>query len=85
VIGLLSLRRELLFDMKNPERGFPTPRSWEIVSDTLNAVGDVEACKDILPGIVGEGAAIEFLAYCEESITEGLIEEILENPVRLLV
>jgi hypothetical protein len=80
VMGFLGLRRELLFDMKSPERGFPTPRSWEIVSDTLSVMGAVEACSDILPGIIGQGAAIEFLAYCHESISEQVIKDILKDP-----
>jgi hypothetical protein len=80
VVGFLSLRRELLFDMKVAERGFPTPRSWEIASDALNAMGSVESCRDILLGIVGEGAAIEFLGYCEDAISEERIKDIIADP-----
>jgi hypothetical protein len=80
VVGFLSTRRELLFDMKNTDRGFPTPRSWEIVSDTLKAVGDFHAGQDILLGIVGEGAAIEFLGYCEQAIGEEAIRAIIDDP-----
>src|SRR6478752_2297615 len=28
VIGFVATRRELLLDMRNAERGFPTPRAW---------------------------------------------------------
>src|SRR5205823_4197173 len=56
VIGFISTRRELLFNMKTPERGFPTPRSWEILSDTLKAFGTARDAQDIFLGIVGEGA-----------------------------
>lgn len=80
VIGFLSFRRELLFDMSNPERGFPTPRSWEIVSDTVRALGGVKAAKDVLPGVVGEAAAIEFLAYCEQTISEETVKKIIADP-----
>src|SRR5262245_13767850 len=63
VTSFLSVRRELLFDMSVPERGFPTPRSWEIVSDALKAAGSSRAIRDVVLGIVGEGASIEFLAH----------------------
>jgi len=80
VVGFLSTRRELLHDMSDAEQGFPTPRSWEIVSDTIKAMGSAKASEDILVGIVGEGAAVEFLAYCEEAISEEVIQKIIEDP-----
>lgn len=80
VIGFLGTRRELLFDMGNTDRGFPTPRSWEIVSDTLKVMGGYLASKDLLLGIVGEGAAIEFFGYCENALTEEAIKKILDAP-----
>lgn len=80
VVGFLGVRRELLFDMKNTDRGFPTPRSWEIVSDTLKAMGGYQASRDLLLGIVGEGAALEFLGYCEAAITEEALMGILNDP-----
>jgi hypothetical protein len=80
VIGFLSVRRELLFDMENPERGFPTPRSWEIASDAIKAMGGAEGCADIFLGIVGEGATVEFMAYCDLAISEESIKKIIEDP-----
>jgi hypothetical protein len=80
VVGFLGVRRELLFDMRNTDRGFPTPRSWEIVSDTLKAMGGYQASRDLLLGIVGEGAALEFLGYCEAAITEEALMGILNDP-----
>lgn len=80
IIGFLAFRRQLLFDMSNPERGFPTPRSWEIVSDTVRALGSVHAARDVIPGIVGEAAAIEFLAYCADTITEERVQSIIADP-----
>jgi hypothetical protein len=66
--------------MRNTDRGFPTPRSWEIVSDTLKAMGGYQASRDLLLGIVGEGAALEFLGYCEAAITEEALMGILNDP-----
>jgi hypothetical protein len=80
VTSFLSVRRELLFDMTLPERGYPTPRSWEIVSDALKAGGTLKAVRDVVLGIVGEGASIEFLAHCDQAVTEEAILAILDAP-----
>jgi MoxR-like ATPase len=81
VIGFLSLRRELLFDMSKPERGFPTPRSWEMVSDVVGSLGGGRAeDQAVYVGTVGEGAAIEFLSFCRNSIGEAEIRAILAAP-----
>ena len=80
VRGFLSTRRELLFEMKEPERGFPTPRSWEMVSDVLHSFGSIEDCNDLLLGIVGEGASVEFAGYCQKAISEERILEIMADP-----
>jgi hypothetical protein len=80
VTAFLSTRQELLFDMSNPDKGFPTPRSWEMVSDILKTVGHTNGVQDLLLGIVGEGAAIEFMGYCESAISEETIKKILDDP-----
>ena len=80
VIGFIRTRRELLFDMKNIERAFPTPRSWEILSDALESLGSPKDASDVLIGIVGEGAAMEFLGFCDDTISEELIKEIIKDP-----
>ena len=80
VTSFLAVRRELLFDMRVPERGFPTPRSWAIVSDALHAVGSLENVRDVILGIVGEGASIEFLAHCDAALSEEQVAAIIEAP-----
>ena len=80
VIAFLSTRPELLHRMDNPERGFPTPRSWEMVSDVMAAHGGGDLIEDLVTGIIGEAAAIEFEAYCSESIREEDILAIIGNP-----
>ncbi len=82
VIGFIRTRRELLFDMRNIERAFPTPRSWEILSDTLGSLGSPKDAADVLIGIVGEGAALEFLGFCDNAISEELIKEIIKDPTK---
>jgi MoxR-like ATPase len=79
VVGFLGTRRELLLDMRQTERGFPTPRSWEMVSDAVKALGHARDAADVILGIVGEGAAAEFLGYCEQAISEETILAILAD------
>ncbi|HBE96447.1 MAG TPA: ATPase [Verrucomicrobiales bacterium] len=79
VLGFLNTRRELLLDLSSTDRGFPTPRSWEIVSDVLKQFGVTTELHDVLLGIVGEGASVEFSGYCENAISEERILKILED------
>lgn len=80
VIGFIRFRREMLFDMNNYDRAFPTPRSWEMVSDTLKTFGDFKDIEDVIIGIVGEGASIEFLAFCQTTLSEEMVLKIIDNP-----
>ena len=80
VVGFLSTRRELLFNMDKPDKPFPTPRSWEMVSDILSSQDSFKDCQDIILGVVGEGAMMEFIGYCESAISEEIIEKIIAEP-----
>jgi hypothetical protein len=80
VLGFLATRRELLFDMRNADRAFPTPRSWEIVSDAIKTMKGWEAAADFVVGIVGEGAGVEFVGYCRKSSQEEAIRAIIADP-----
>lgn len=80
VLGFLSTRQELLFNMDHSDRGFPTPRSWEMVSDILVTLGNAKDAQDILIGTVGEAAAIEFMGYCDNALSEEAIKVILADP-----
>jgi MoxR-like ATPase len=80
VQGFLSTRQELLFNMDNPERGYPTPRSWEMVSDILRTLDAIHESLDLILGIIGESAAIEFIGYCKHALSEEAIKAILADP-----
>ncbi len=82
VVGFLGTRRDLLLDMQETERGFPTPRAWEMASDVLEALGTARDAADVLVGVVGEGAAAELLGYCERAISEEALRAILADPER---
>jgi hypothetical protein len=80
VIGFLGLRRELLHSMKNADRAFPTPRSWEMASTAIQQFGSADACFDVLVGIVGEGAATELRSHFGKAMTMKQVEDILADP-----
>jgi hypothetical protein len=80
ITAFVNTRRDLLFNMAGSQRSFPSPRSWEMLSDAIKELGGAETSTDVMIGIVGEGAALEFLGYCKGAISETRILEILENP-----
>src|SRR5262249_51195246 len=61
-------------------KGVWSGNSWEMVSDALGAIGRPRDAADVVLGIVGEAAAIEFLGYCEQAISEEAIRAILDDP-----
>ena len=66
VIGFLSFRQSYLmgFDSTNDDLAFPTPRSWEMVSNLLNNIDDdVDKMYSLISGIVGTGVAVEFRTW----------------------
>ena len=66
VVGFLSFRRNYLLD-EDPQSetlAYPTPRSWEMVSNVLNYVSeDFSVAYDMVAGLVGSGVATEFRTY----------------------
>ena len=80
ITGFIGTRPELLFNMSKSDRGFPTPRSWHMLSDALKSFGDISKSLDLVIGIVGEGAAVEFLGYTSNAISEETIKKIIANP-----
>jgi len=68
VIGFLSSRPDLLskFDPSSEDVAFPTPRSWEMVSNVLlnGNYANANDCYVLICGLVGAGAATEFCGWC---------------------
>ena len=67
VLGYLSFRNDRLFgfDATNDDLAFPTPRSWEMVSNVLNNVSDDEVSMfPMIAGLIGSGPALEFKSWC---------------------
>ncbi len=66
VVGFLSFKPDLLmaFEASSDDLAFPTPRSWEMVSNILNGISDdAEKMYPMIAGLVGTGAAIEFRTW----------------------
>jgi hypothetical protein len=80
ITGFIGTRPEMLFDMRKADRGFPTPRSWHMLSDALRSFRDLSSSLDLMIGIVGEGAAVEFLGYTSNAISEETIRRIIASP-----
>ncbi len=83
VVAFLRFRDELLhdFDPKRSEKAFPTPRSWEFVS---NIVGSGTVTNGIeyplIAGAVGEGAAAEFMGFLKIARSIQSPDMILMSP-----
>ena len=68
VLGFLDYRPNLLmdFDAQAGTLAFPTPRSWEMVSNILNHVSaDLFSVMPLICGCIGEDAASQLLAWSE--------------------
>ncbi len=66
VLGFLSFRQSYLMgaDTDAEDLAFPTPRSWEMVSNLLHAGGeDIDALYPLIAGLVGGGTAVEFRTW----------------------
>jgi len=68
VLGFLSFRTDRLFgfDATNDDLAFPTPRTWEMVSNLLSDNNDdVDEMYPLISGLIGVGTAMEFRTWCK--------------------
>lgn len=81
VIAFLRYRPGLLHDFKpeRNEKAFPSPRSWEFVSDIKKVPGG-KVTLALISGIVGPGAATEFDGFLKVYRNLPDPEEVLKNP-----
>ena len=63
VIAFIGFKPELLHKFDPKQKAFPTPRSWEFVSNILNHNGVDECLQEVVAGTVGEGASVEFVGF----------------------
>lgn len=92
VASFIRHRPHLLLQVPKHEdlagKAWPSPRSWTNAARLLTAADSVETEKDVaaclIAGCIGEGACLEFLAWCRELDLPDP-EEILANPSHLLL
>ena len=82
VVSFIGVRPSLLSQPPGESAAYPTPRSWEMLSNVINTFGGYKKCTDIIPGIIGDAAAIEFSAFLKQSINEKDMLKILEDPLK---
>ena len=66
VIGFIRYRPENLFNMEreNLERGWPSPRSWDRVSQMVKIYGNNEGLlRKVVYGLVGPAKGVEFMEF----------------------
>lgn len=81
VIGFIRFRPEMLFAPgKDCERGWPSPRSWEHVSNILEFGLDDDELPLCVSGLVGDAAAGQFLAYRRQFKALGNVRELMLDP-----
>ena len=80
VVAFISFKPSLLRQDPADSASFPTPRAWEMLSDVIEKFGGIEECSDIIPGIVGIGAATEFSAFVKRALNLEQMENILRDP-----
>lgn len=83
VTGFIQFRPNLLFKMDNQnlEMGWPSPRSWEKVSNVINLFGDnEEVLRKVVYGLVGPSAGVEFIEFHRTAKKFDDVLEMLTNP-----
>ena len=81
VVSFVGVRPKLLWQEPADTAAYPTPRSWEMASDVMGTFGGHKACADVLPGIIGTGAAVEFAAYVKKAVNEKHMRAIVVDPL----
>lgn len=90
IIGFIKWRPEMLFQLTDDnQRGWASPRSWERVGLVLDLAARSHRKSDMtflslqIGGLVGHGAAIEFLAFLRLAQAMPAAEDILFRGVKL--
>lgn len=94
VVGFLEYNPSMLMQFEPTSEGlaFPTPRSWEMVSNILNGVSnDVAQVYPLIAGCVGNAAAYELRTWSEiynkipdvEAVFDGTAYDVPSRPESL--
>ena len=84
VVGFITYRPSMLFNMEgqNLERGWPTPRAWERVSQMCHIYNESKdtLLRKMVYGLVGNGAGVEFMNFYKINAEFDNILDIMKNP-----
>jgi hypothetical protein len=85
VIGYLNKMPQMMYKTDNNQVAYPSPRSWEMVSRVLQNTRKVSSPETrlLISGCIGEGPAVEFIAFSKVADSIPDPEDILlgKNPV----
>ena len=84
VIGFLTFRQSYLtgFDAVSDDIAFPTPRTWEMVSDILNNIDpDIKNVYHLIAGLIGVGMALEFETWSRVCSSLPKVEDIFNGKM----
>lgn len=85
VLSFIGVRPALLLGEPGETQAYPTPRSWEMASDVMSAMGGPKEAGDVLPGVVGQGAAVEFAAFVKRALNEKALRAVVDDPTQAIL
>ena len=84
VTGFISYKPNMLFNMEdqNLERGWPSPRSWERVSQICHIYKDADdtLLRKMVYGLVGNGVGVEFMEFYKLNANFDSVLKAMTNP-----
>lgn len=90
VIGFIRFKPGMLFSMEEGqdlERGWPSPRSWERVSQLCHMYKDKDdsLLRKLVYGTVGNGAGVEFMEFYRINAEFANILDVMRDPKSKIV
>lgn len=85
VLGFLKTNPDFLmqFKLSEGDNAFPTPRSWEMVSNILNNISpSVSEMFELIAGCIGWEVAADFQTWCDVFGTIPAIEDIFSGKTQ---
>ena len=84
VLAFLSWRPEYLYQVsKDPNRPFPSPRSWEFASRVLKSNLN-QSLEHAIKGCIGEGVGTEFLTFMKLERELPPIKEYMQGKIEVI-
>lgn len=87
VVGFINFKPKMLasLDDQNLERGFPTPRSWERVSEMCKVLKNETLLKKAVYGLVGVSAGQQFMEFHKIAAQMENVLDMMLDPSKKVV